>query len=169
MANVLRELLPQASSFPPTGFAQYIRNQGTAGPVTWLAYDAAATESAFWELGATVYGSGPITVDVVWGAATATSGVVRWEAQLAAITPETDTVSAEAKTFATAAAVDDTHLGTTAKRLMRATLTLSAGSLDTMASGDELWVKVSRLGGHANDTLAGDALLHKVLLTWSDT
>ncbi|MEV0237566.1 hypothetical protein [Nonomuraea sp. NPDC050786] len=172
MGNVYRELYPPEAQYrAATAFPQLLRVDGTNAPVTWLSYDASATEYAFWELGAVSYGaSAPsVTVDMVWAAATATSGVVRWEASLIAATPETDTTSWEAEGFGTAVTVDDTHLGTTAKRLMRASLTLSSGALDSMASGDELILRVGRIGGNAADTLAGDALLKKVLLTWSDS
>lgn len=171
MANMSRELYPAEAQYGGT-FPQFSRALGTVGPVTWLAYDATAVESAFWELGAINYGASlpSVTVDIIWGAATATSGVVVWDVQLAAITPETDTASVEAKAYGTTVSVSDTHLGTTARRLMRATLSLTTtAQLDNMANGDQLWVKITRNGASASDTLAGDALLHSGLVTWSDT
>lgn len=170
MATIYQDLRPSSAVLPSSSFAQLLKNNGSNGPVEWLAFDAAATESVFWELEPFAYpGSNPtITVDIVWGAATATSGVVRWEAALAAITPETDSQDPETKSYATAATVDDTHLGTTAKRLMRATITLSGAGLDSVAAGDEVWLKVSRLGAHANDTMTGDAWLKKVRFSYPD-
>lgn len=172
MADVKRELYPAEAQYAGSAFPQFTRALGTNGPVTWLAYDAGGTESAYWELGALDYGPAdtPITIDLVWGAATATSGVVVWEVSLAAITPEVDSGSAEAKTYGTVVSGTDTHLGTTAKRLMRATLVLdSTAELNSLANGDQVWVKVSRLGANGSDTMAGDALLHSALLTWSNT
>ena len=164
MATAYQDLRPGSALVPTTGFAQILRNMGSSGPVEWFAFDATSPESAFWELEPFAYPvSNPnITVDVVWGAAAATSGVVRWSAALAAITPETDSQDPETKTYATAAVVDDTHLGTTAKRLMRATITLTGASLDSVTAGDEAWLKISRVADHANDTLTGKAWLHKV-------
>jgi hypothetical protein len=167
MATVPRELHPDEAKFGSAAFPQMLKNNGTNGPVSWLAFDAASTETAYWEWTAFSYGSGSLTLDIVWGAATATSGVVRWEAAIAAITPESDSTDPEAKAYATASTVDDTHLGTTAKRLMRATITIS--NLDSLAANDEGWLRVARLGGHANDTLAGDAWLHRAVLSYSDT
>jgi hypothetical protein len=167
MATVPRELHPDEAKYGSAAFPQFIKNNGTNGPVAWLAFDAAATETAYWELTAFSYGSGSLTLDIVWGAATATSGVVRWEAAIAAITPESDSTDPEAKAYATVSTVDDTHLGTTAKRLMRATITIS--NLDSLAANDEVWLRIARLGGHANDTLAGDAWLKKAVLSYSDT
>lgn len=171
MADVFRELYPPEAQSGNSTFPQYLRNQGTNSPVTWLAYDAGGTEYAYWELGALNYGASlpDVIVEITWAAATATSGVVRWEASILAATPETDTTSYEAESFGTAVTVDDTHLGTTAKRLMVATATLTGGALDSMADGDELVFRLGRIGGNAADTMAGDALLKKVLLTWSDT
>jgi hypothetical protein len=167
MATVPRELHPDEAKFGSAAFPQFIKNNGTNGPVSWLAYDAAATESAYWEFTALSYGSGNLALDIIWGAATATSGVVRWEAAIAAITPETDSQDPETKAYATALTVDDTHLGTTAKRLMRATITIS--NLDSLAANDEVWLRIARIGGNAADTLAGDAWLHRAILSYSDT
>lgn len=169
MADVKRELYPAEAQYMGSAFPQFIRALGSSGPVSWLAYDAGGTESAYWELGALDYGAAdsPVTVDIIWGAATATSGVVMWEVAIAAMTPESDSTSAEAKTYGTAVTVTDTHLGTTAKRLMRATLVLdSTAELNSMEAGDQLWAKISRLGANGSDTMAGDALFHSALVTW---
>lgn len=167
MATVPRELHPDEAKFGSAAFPQLLKNNGSNGPVSWLAYDAAATETAYWELTAFSYGSGSLTLDIVWGAATATSGVVRWEAAVAAIRPETASQDPETKAYATASTVDDTHLGGTAKRLMRATITISA--VDGLAANDEMWLRIARIGGNAADTLAGDAWLHRAILSYSDT
>lgn len=167
MGTVARELHPDEAQYGSAAWPQLLKNNGTNGPVRWLAYDAAATETAYWELTGLAYGSGNLTLDIIWGAATAITGVVRWEAAIAAITPETDSQDPETKAYATALTVDDTHLGTTAKRLMRATITIS--NLDSLAANDEVWLRIARLGAHANDTLAGDAWLKKAVLSYSDT
>lgn len=164
MATAYQDLRPGAALYPSTGFAQLLHNTGTSGPVQWLAFDATTPQDAVWELEPFAYpvAAPNITVDIVWGAATATSGVVRWSAALAAITPESDSQDPETKSYATATTVDDTHLGTTAKRLHRATVTLTGASLDSIAGGDEAWLKIGRVADHANDTLTGKAWLHKV-------
>jgi len=167
MSTIPRELHPDEAQYGSAAFPQLLKNNGTNGPVKYLAYDASATEAAYWELTAFAYGSGDLSLDIIWGAATATTGVVRWEAAIAAITPETDSQDPETKAYATALTVDDTHLGTTAKRLMRATITIS--NLDSLAAGDEVWLRLARLGGHANDTMAGDAWLKKAVLSYSDS
>lgn len=167
MATVRWAFTPEEHQGLATAFPQFIKNNGTNGPVSWLAYDAAATETAYWTWESFDYGSGNLTLDIIWAAATATSGVVRWEAAIAAITPETDSQDPETKAFATATALDDTHLGTTAKRLHKATITVS--NLDSLAALDVVYLKIARLGAHANDTLAGDAWLRRAWLSYSDT
>lgn len=168
MAIITHELHAEEAQYLASSFPAFKKIVGTTTPVSWLAYDAAATEDAFWSLTATAYGSGNLTINIEWGADTATSGVVRWSAALGAVTPETDSTDPTAKTYASAATVDDTHLGTTARRLMRATITLTGAGLDSIAANDELWLKVSRVGGDAADTLTGDAWLRKVVVSYSD-
>jgi len=167
MANVCQVLDPESASFLATAFPQIDKANGTNFPVTGLRYDAAGTESAYWKIDAFSYGSGNITCDILWYAENATSGVVRWEVQIAAITPDTDSQDVTTKAFATALTVDDTHLGTVGKRVHLASVAIS--NLDSIAAGDAVWVKVSRLGAHANDTMANDAWMIQTRLTYSDT
>lgn len=158
---------PGDEEFLASGFPQPDKVNGTNSPIPVLKYDAAATESAFFRFAAIGYTSGNLTVDLLWHSQGATSGVVRWEVALAAVTPETDTGSIETKAFATATTVDDTHLGTTAARSMKATVTITGASLDSIADGDTCWLRVARVGGNAADTIAGDVLLDEVRVTYT--
>ncbi|MFI7630255.1 hypothetical protein [Microbispora rosea] len=167
MATVRQVLLPEAAQYLSSSFPAFDKVNGTNFPVARLLYDPSADEAAYWHLEALAYGSGNITVDIDWYAVNATSGVVRWGVALAAITPETDTTDAETKALATEQTVDDTHLGTTSRRIMRATLTLS--NLDSIAAGDEAWLRVRRIGSATADTLANDAALTMIRLSYSDT
>jgi hypothetical protein len=150
-------------------FPGYVRNNGTAFTVSGLAYADSAPEVAFWKFASFAYGSGNITCDIVWYADTSTTAThgVTWEVAIAAITPGTDTQNVETKAFATAQ-TGSTDLGTTdAQRLMKTTVTIS--NLDSLAAGDEVWIKVTRLTSDANDDLTGDAILTSVRLSYSDT
>lgn len=167
MATVRQELVPEEASFLSTTFPQTVKTNGTNFPVAGLAFDAAATETAYWHLSAFNYGSGNITAEILWYADTASSGVVRWDSAIAAITPDTDTQDVETKAFAASQSVDDTHLGTTGQRVHAASITIS--NLDAVAANDIMWIRVSRLGGHANDTMTGDAILIALRLYYSDT
>jgi hypothetical protein len=92
-----------------------------------------------------------------------------WEAQLAAITPNTDSQDIETDSLATLNYVSDTHLGTTGQRLHEATITLS--NLDSVAAGDWCVLKFSRDadGTNATDDMTGDSLLVGLQLEYSDT
>jgi len=167
MATVRQYLAPEEAAFQTSAFPAFLRTAGTNFPVTGLAYDAAGTETAYFKFQPTGYGSGSITCLIEWYADTASSGDVRWEVALAAVTPNTDTQDVETKAFATAHAFTDSHLGTTAQRLHEISQAIS--NLDSAAAGDECWLRVSRLGGDGADTMTGDAILTSVRLEYSDT
>lgn len=167
MANVRVDLDPEAAQYLASAFPQFDKTNGTNFPVTGLRYDASTDEAAFWRLDAFNYGSGNVTCDVLWWADNATSGVVRWGASIAAITPDTSTQDITTKAITTEVTVDDTHLGTTGKRVHKATVTLS--SLDALAADDLVYFRIRRVGSNAADTMANDAWLVQARLTYSDT
>lgn len=165
MATVTQVLEPAAAQFLASAFPGTSK-KGTNFPVYGLAYDAATDEAAFWVFRAVNYGSGNVTVAIDWYADTATSGDVIWEVQLAAITPDSDTQDVETKSLATLNNVTDTHLGTTGQRLHRASVTVS--NLDSLASGDDVWIRIARDANNASDTLTGDAIVALVTVSYSD-
>lgn len=166
MATVYQQLSVDGAQFLSTGGAALVKN-GTNFPAVGLAFDAAADESAYWLFRAVNYGSGNVTVALDWYADTATTNDVVWGAQLAVITPDTDSQDVETKAFATANTVTDTHLGTTGQRLHRASITVS--NLDSLAANDDVWLKVFRDADNASDTMTGDAVLVAVTVSYSDT
>lgn len=167
MANIRLDLDPEQATFLGSAFPQFDKVNGTNYPVSGLRYDAAADEAAFWKLDAFGYGSGNLTLDVLWQAENATSGVVRWGASIAAITPDADTQDVTTDALTTEQTVDDTHLGTTGKRVHKASITIS--NLDSIAAEDIVWVRIRRIGSNAADTLANDCWLLQARLTFSDT
>lgn len=167
MATVKQMLMPEEGLPLTSNFPAYLKNNGTNFPVSALAYDAATKETAFWKLKAINYGSGNLTLTLRWYADTATSGDVIWGAQLAAITPDTDTQDVETKAFATANTVTDTHLGTTGQRLHTCAITIS--NLDSLAANDTVWLAIYRDAAAGGDTMTGDALLVEAELSYSDT
>jgi hypothetical protein len=166
VATVFQQLDIGAAQFLSSSFPALVKN-GTNFPAFGLAYDAAAAEAAFWMARAVSYGSGNVTVAVDWYAATATSGDVIWGCQIAAITPDTDTQDVETKSLATANTVTDTHLGTTGKRLHRASITVS--NLDSLANNDDVWIRLYRDAAAGGDTMTGDAIVVGVTVSYSDT
>lgn len=158
-----RDFIPASTNGP-----QHKVVDGTNFPVSYLAFDAATEETAYVELSAQNYGSGNVTVTYEWVADTASSGDVIWGNALAAVTPNTDSDDVETKAFATAQTATDTHLGTTGQRLHSVDVTIST-NLDSLAAGDSVWLKVYRDADAAGDTMAGDALLRRVIVSYSDT
>ena len=167
MATVYQPLEPAGAMLRPTAFAPVVQATGTNGPVRALAFDASTEESAFFRFPAVRYGSGNLSVQVDWYADSATSGNVIWGAQIAAITPNTDTQDVETDSFATAATSTDTHLGTTGQRLHRITVTVS--SLDSLTADDDVLLRFYRDADAAGDTLSGDALVTALLVSYSDS
>lgn len=170
MGTVEQYFAPEEASFlPAAGYPQFVKNNGNTFAVTGLAYDGAGTsvEEAAWKFNPSRYGSGNLTVDVIWYADSGTTGAVIWGASIAAITPNVDTQDVETKSFAASGSVTVSHLGTTAQRLHKATITISG--LDSIAAGDEVWLRLFRTPGGAGDTMAVDAIVTSVRLSYSDT
>jgi len=169
MATVRQVISPDEAHFPTTNLPAFTRVSGTNFPVASLAYDATTDESAFWKLKAVNYGSGNITLTISWYADTASTANVVWEAQIAAITPDTDTQDVETKAFATLNFVQDTHLGTTGQRLHQCSITIS--NLDSIAANDIFWLRLARDANSTNatDDMAGDAMFLMGELSYSDT
>lgn len=166
MANVYQQLLPEEAAFSASAFPQFVKNNGTGFPVAGLAFDAAADEAAFWRFLAAQYGSGNLTVWIDWYADTASSGNVIFDVQIAAITPDTDTQDIETKALATVQSVTDTHLGTVGQRLHRAIVTVS--NLDSLSANDWVALRLNRDANNASDTMAGDAIVSLVTVSYSD-
>lgn len=169
MSTIKHTLLPEEAQFLATAFPQYRKENGTNFPVSSLSYDGAGSteEKAYWKIKAQNYGSGNLTLILDWYADSGTTGDIVLGARIAAITPDTDTQDVETKAFATQQTVTDTHLGTTAQRVHRATITIS--NLDSIAADDDAWLEISRLPGNGSDTMAADAQLLLAELTYSDT
>lgn len=167
MAIVKVPFLPEDAQFLSANFPQYKKIIGSNFAVSVLAYDAANKETAFWKFKANNYGSGSLTLIVRWSADTATSGDTIWGAQIACITPDTDSQDITTKSMATAATVTDTHSGTTARRNMTCSMTIT--DLDSLAAGDTVWLAIYRDAPAAGDTMTGDAFFLEASLEYSDT
>lgn len=167
MATVYQNLPVGGASFKPTNFAVFTVIPGTNYPIPVLKFDAAAEWDAYWSFQAQRYGSGNVTVRVLWYADTATADNVVWGAAIAAITPDTDPQDVETKAFATAATVTDTHLGTTGQREHQAIITVTA--LDSLAADDMVRLRLYRDADAAGDTLAGPVFITGVAVSYSDT
>lgn len=168
MATVKQSLSLDGAKLQTSSFAGIVGTQGTNFPVIGqYAFDGTSTERIFLRFQALNYGSGNITITIGWYAASATSGAVVWESAIAAMTPNTDTASWEAKAFATVNTATDTHLGTTAQRPH--SIDITASNVDSLAANDWVDLRISRLPADAGDTMTGDAILVSVDIAYSDT
>lgn len=150
------------ADFLATAFPQYRKINGTNIPVSGLAYDDTAQESAFWRISARNYSSTP-AVDIEWYADTASSGTVIFGVSVAAITPNTDTQDIETDALDTESTGTDTHLGTTNQRLH--SLNIAIANTDSLAADDDLVIRIRLLN---TGTMTGDAIVTKVMITWTD-
>lgn len=167
MATVRIILSPGDAYLPATNPGAPVMVQGTNFPVPGLAFDATTQETAFFRFPAASYGSGNVTVTVDWYADTASTGGVTFGASLAAITQNTDSQDIETKAFATENTASDTHLGTTGQRLHTFDITVS--NLDTIAALDDVTLRLRRAPADASDTMTGDAIVTRVIVSYSDT
>jgi hypothetical protein len=167
MATVYQVFEPADAILPASNPAAPVQFAGTNFPVPGLAFDASTQETAYFRFPALSYGSGNVSVEVQWYADSATANGVTFGASLAAITPNTDTQDIETKAFATENTASDTHLGTTGQRLHSFTITVS--NLDSVASGDDLTLRLRRVPADGSDTMTGDCIVTRVIVSYSDT
>jgi hypothetical protein len=142
-----------------TAFPGLVQANGTTIPVAGYAFDAASEEGLFFRFRASDYTSGDVAVSLDWYADSASSGAVVWGAQLAAITPDTDTQDVETDALPTTTNVTDTHLGTTGQRLHRVSITLTGAALDSLSANDHAVLRIARVATDGADTMSGDAIL----------
>jgi hypothetical protein len=170
MATVYIDIPVETAIPASTNGAQHKVVDGSNFAVRSIAFDGGSTdESVYFNLGKLAnYGSGNPTLSIDWYADTATTGNVVFGAAMAVITPNTDTQDVETKAFATANTQQDSHLGTTGQRLHTVDLVIS--NLDSLANGDDVWLHFFRKASDTtNDTMAGDALVTALRLSYSDT
>ena len=173
MGTIYQYLTPEAASFRAGFFPAYVVNQGTAFPVSGLAFDASTSESAFWKFSPLGYAAGVnVSLDIIWYADTSTTSThgVTWQVAVVSITPGTDTTNVETAAYGTTSE-STTDLGSTnAQKLMKNSKTLTTGGvLSSFDAGDEVWLRVMRNATDSGDDLTGDAILTSVRISYSDT
>lgn len=167
MATIRHSFLPSDAYFQSSNPAAPVLFQGTNFPVAGLAFDATTQETVFFRFPAISYGSGSITVTVDWYADTATANGITFGASLACITQNTDSQDIETKAFGTENTASDTHLGTTGQRLHSFDIVVS--NLDSITLLDDVTLRLRRIPSDAGDTMTGDVIVTRVLVSYSDT
>ena len=150
---------------PPASSAATIdlRNQH---PV--LDFDAAADEAAiFGSILPRNFAGGGITVRIHWSAATSTVGTVRWEGAFESHTEDTDDL--DVNSFATTVATTNIP-SSVSGQIKYSSLAFSSGAaIDSLAVGESLRFRLIRNAGttgagSSNDTMVGDAEVHRIEL-----
>lgn len=153
-----------ADIFGTTNIPEYVSINGTNGPVSGYAFDAATMEQIFVRVPAWDYLSGNVTLYLRWASrAGSTTGAVIWGGQLAALTPG-DAQSVLTDSFATAATTTTTVNGT-ASGPTETQVVITA--LDSLADGDDLCVRIYRDAAAGGDTMSGDAVLMEISIGYA--
>ncbi len=152
------------SGTPGTSQPLPTRAAGTTIPVLGMYFSPTADNDLFFRFRAVGYASGNVTVSFDWYADTGTTGVCIWGAQLAAITPNTDTQDVETDGLAAADTTNTTHLGTTAQRLHRTTVVID--TLDSLTADDHVALRVYRDADAAGDTMTAGVILIGLIVSY---
>jgi hypothetical protein len=169
-------LLAIGAATPPDGSAgnaapaiQAVKSSAAAPSIHFLqaAFDAATDEMLYWTFRMPDdYASGPL-LKGQYGMASATTGAVRFEGRIAAITPG-DATDKDAKALATTNSVGDT-VAATAGYVKEFSITLT--NADSLAPGDWVTVMLRRDadGTTGTDDATGDCEVGNAALVYTTT
>ena len=152
--------IPDPTNPPAVAFAS-----GTNRP--YLAFDGSSViEACVWTFRMPAdYSSGP-TLKIQWSgsSSTTTSHTAVWGCEVMAMTADTDGAM-DSDSYDTINTVSDDILGTTAKRIQEASLTLT--NADSLAAGDYVALKFRRDADNGSDDLNEDAWLWGLSLEYT--
>jgi hypothetical protein len=160
MADSRFVFTPNAAEFPTANYPQLtVANQRPA-----LAFDAGTDEACQWTAVAPQGLGTTLTVKIFYIMASATTGLVDFEADVEAVTPDSDTVDLDAgDSFDTANAQAGDSVPGTAGYLGVLSITLT--NKDSIAVGDYFRLRIRRDADDVtNDTATGDCLVLAVEL-----
>lgn len=149
-SKTLARFTPRENQPPATAFATL----DTRNSIAVLDFDAATDEAAIFSGVIPDYANlaSGLKIRLAWMATTATSGNVRWGAQLERCTTDLDSDSFDTATLVTSAANGTSGIVTIAE--------ITATAIDSLAIGDTFRIKIYRDADDAtNDTMSGDAEL----------
>lgn len=151
--------------YPAANFAALTMRQGGSTPaerVSVHAFDAATIEYLDFKVMIRGYGGGGFTVDLPWSAASATSGVTRWEGAFRRVADDAEDIdTSQTYDYNTVDATAANVSGEVAYDVLTFT---DGADADTVANGDICIFRVRRNASHANDTMSGDAELWGILI-----
>lgn len=127
----------------------------SASAIWGLAFDKDSDEYVMLSMQAPSGITGTLYLDIDW-ATTATTGAVKWDVYVQAVTPD------DAQNVLTSWGPGSVNTATTtvpgtAGYMKRSTVTLS--NTDSLAAGDQVWLLAGRNGSAGGDTCAADAIV----------
>ena len=143
-----------------------MKSSGTA-PAPYLlqlAFDASGEEWVSFQFRMPDDYASASIVKIAFKMTSATSGAVKWGAQIAAVTPGDAVVINSAKAFATVNTATTTVPGTVGY-VTESSITMSND--DSVAAGDFVVLRISRVAADAADTATGDAELVQAGLSYT--
>lgn len=173
MATGIVNLSPPACVFPDGTASnlapQIVRVKSSASaPMPYfyqLNFDSSQTEQVSWQFVMPAnYASAPV-LKVQYKMTSATSGDVKIDGRIGAVTPG-DSTDGDAKAFDATNTTTQTVAGT-AGYIKEISLTITNN--DSAAAGDLVHVYLSRLGADGSDTAAGDMEVVGVYLSYTTT
>lgn len=150
----------QLLSINGRGF-QYWQNEATPDKEDTYGHDVVTFENATDDY-VTIYGvmpveyaGGNIDVTIYWASWTTGTGVCRWQVEVERLAEDGN--STLALSFGTPRTVDDT-VAAVIGDISEATISFTPAQFGNVAAGDAYRLRVTRLGAHVNDTMAGTAV-----------
>lgn len=166
MANLSQPFDPKNANLYSTGMPELVLENGTTIPVSGYAFDDTAVEQIFVVMKADYYLSGNLAEALSWySRAGNTTGNVVWGTQIACVTSG-DPQSVLTKALAAAQTATGTVNGTA--RGSRDT-TITVTNLDSLAVDDWVQVRIYRDASNVADTMAGDAILTFIDVSYAAT
>lgn len=154
-----------ASALPyATNGMQLVKRDGTSFPLGGYAADATTQEQIAVKGRLVGYTGGNITAEIEGYADTATTNGFVVGLQLACVT-RGDAVNWETKALATAQVSGTITASGTSHGPVGATVAIS--NLDGAAADDEFVIKIYRDVAAGGDTMAGDAILQRLYVSWT--
>jgi hypothetical protein len=152
--------LPDDAILPSSGPASLNTRGGTDHRI--LEYDDTSTEVAHWAgVIHEAYAGRDVRVQLYWVSASATTGDVRWGVNWERLAPGGDDI--DSVNWGTEEYVDDAARSPSGS-IIKTEFTFTQAEADGIDSSDAFRLSVSRIGGHANDTMSGDAQLIRVVV-----
>jgi len=157
------EVLLDPDSFVPPSSAH--ADRGVIQNRAYLAFDAGTVEAMFskaFQMPASYTGTGTLKADILYAAATATSGKFDFEVSVEAITAADAVDTDTASSFDSVNAGNQTVPGTAG---YLGVLTITLANKDSVAAGDMVRIKLERdADDGTDDTATGDARVYAVTI-----